>query len=140
MNVDSLFPHYVAGVENLDEEHDRVVALIERLGKDIGCDDFERAIGSADLLQVDLEAYFAFEELVMERTGFPAASAHCAHHSAQLSALLEFLSDLRTVATGSIRKEDRERLLGTLARIRNQLEAHIAGPDLVLRQHVGGNR
>jgi hemerythrin len=136
MTTESIFPFFFTGIEELDDEHGRIVALLDRLSADIGREDFDRALESAELVHVDLDAHFAFEELVMARTEFPAARRHCGHHAAQLSALLDFLGDLRGVAAAPGRDEDRDRLLGKVTGIKRDLEAHIDGPDLALRRHV----
>ena len=130
----SILPYFCTGFGELDDEHERIGQQLDSLHAAVGGDDFARASGVGERLQVELEGHFAFEELIMSRTDYLRVRRHSTAHAMLISFLFDFLSDLRGAVAGQ--EDDRERLLAKLARIMRHMEVHIAGSDMQLRRHV----
>ena len=134
MNAQSILPRYVACAPEIhleDERFERAIgALVDRINRG----ELDRARDLCERFRVDLEAHFAFEELVMARTGCPNAGHHRVDHATELAVLLRLLNELRGTA-GPVRKEDREKSLAWLGSLRRQLDAHYR-QDRTLHHHA----
>ena len=136
MNTGSVLSQYFACSGDVENEDEWLAENIARLKDEVTRGELERARESCERFRVELEGHFAFEELVIARTGFRSGHRHYAEHSAGLVAINELVRAMHRAAGDPTRSKDCEKLLEQLSTLQHHAEAHLARQDMLLRQHA----
>lgn len=79
---------YRLGIPQIDDDHERLVALLEGVLEAIRVSDpAEVATARLDVFTAEAEAHFAREEGLLDRANYPGLAAHRAEHDRLISHL-----------------------------------------------------
>ena len=136
MKTESVLSRYFACSPVVAQDDEWVEEELARIEAEIRRGELGRAIQTCEHLRVDMEAHFAFEELVMARTGFALQSRHRSDHDAGLSAVTRLLRDIGGEAAQPQREEAGQRLLERVCELQRRVEQHVAAQDCLVRRHT----
>ncbi|MDT8447508.1 MAG: bacteriohemerythrin [bacterium] len=83
---------YLMGIASIDEQHAKLLEMINLLSDGMAMGDARPVLESLiERLYAFAQSHFAYEEELMERTGYPNLEAHRTEHRAYLTRLTELL-------------------------------------------------
>lgn len=116
------------GVEASDDDHKRLIDLLNQLSDGISCGQGKEIVGKVlDELESYTRYHFAREEEFFERTGYPAAD-HKREHRALVEQVVTLQSRYRTGETALA--------IETLDILKKWLTEHIQGADTKYTSHL----
>jgi len=81
---------YTLGIESIDQQHDRLLEMIDNLESAMSLGDSRPEVESIiERLYAFAQGHFAYEEDLMLKTDFPGFAAHQEQHRAYLDKILE---------------------------------------------------
>ena len=87
-------PEYSVGVESVDDEHRKMIELINELGAEIGDHaDTERVEVFLGEIYAAIASHFALEERFMRNANYPEYEAHKQDHEALLDELVDIMDN-----------------------------------------------
>lgn len=134
MNILPWTPDYSIGVFRLDEEHQEMVVLVNKLFESLLQGTNTRKIDAyIEELRDKTNTHFRTEEIVMRETSYPDIEAHLAEHAAFLADLAKY--DARAhEAAGTLEMYDLTRELSQY--LKDWLHTHICITDKKLGVHL----
>jgi len=97
---------YSVGIASIDEQHQNLVLLINKLNEAMACGEASTII---DEILIGLTEYtkmhFAFEEALFSQHGYPESEAHIAQHETMIKRVEQFEMDFRQDSSGAISLE-----------------------------------
>ena len=121
------------GVVTLDDDHKRLVALVNELFNSMQAGHGREVVGRIlDGLVQYTKMHFAREESFFARTGYPAAATHKQEHDALTRQVMEVQQKYAAGATAALSLE-------VLQFLKNWLVRHIQGTDQKYRPHLNAN-
>lgn len=132
----SLLARYFACAAGAEHEEDWMDLALDRLARCVQRGNWTQAGICARRFMTELEAHFAFEELVIARTGFDCDRDHRLHHDEGLE-VLERLGRRIADAAKADHPGHRDAILDALQEFRRHAHSHFAHHDAPLWRHAG---
>ena len=132
MGCESVLARYYACAAGVDDEDFWIASALARIDQQIIRGEWREAREACACFLVDMEGHFAFEELVIARTGFRRGRSHRSHHAAGLSVIRGLLRDMSAATDDA----DATRLRGRLQDFGRHVEEHVAQDDQRLCRHT----
>jgi len=124
-------PDLSVGVKASDDDHKRLIVLIDRLSEGMSRGEGKAIIGKIlDELESYTRYHFAREEEFFERTGYPAVD-HKREHRELVEKIVILQSRYRTGETALA--------IETLEILKQWLTVHIRGTDMKYTHHLNAN-
>jgi hemerythrin len=124
-------PDLSVGVKASDDDHKRLIDLINRLFEALNCGQGREIVGKVlDELESYTRYHFAREEEYFERTGYPA-DEHKQEHRELVEQIVTLQSRYRTGETALA--------METLGVLKHWLTTHIQGTDMKYTGHLNAN-
>jgi len=121
---------YSVGVKQLDNDHKKLIALLNQLYDGIHAGQTKEIIGPVlDQLVRYTKTHFTREEELFARTGYPATEAHIREHHGLLTRAAEFQ---KRYEEGQISMLSLE----TMSFLKNWLNHHISESDRSYKAHM----
>lgn len=118
------------GVAEIDLEHKKLVSMLNNLYDGMQSGKGKEVLGKVlDDLIAYTASHFAHEERLFAQTGYPAAVAHTAEHTALTKQALDVQAKYKAGATGTLSME-------VLSFLKNWLVNHIQGSDKKYGPHL----
>lgn len=137
LHSESVLACYFACAAGVDHEDDWIDDALGRIETQINHREWATARATCERFAVDIEGHFAFEELVIARTGFSHAREHRLNHAAGLAIINDLIRGLHSTGTASIPDRDTTSLLAELTDFRLYAKAHADRHDRALCRHAG---
>ena len=118
------------GVAQFDDEHKKLIVLINDLFDAVQAGRGRQALGSIlDDLVSYTKTHFAHEEHHLKKTGFPGFDAHKREHDALTKQVIDIQRKYQTGATAMLSME-------VMSFLKNWLVNHIQGTDTLYTAHL----
>jgi hemerythrin len=134
---ESVLACYFACAAGVDHEGDWIDDALGRIETQINHREWATARATCENFAVDIEGHFAFEELVIARTGFAPAREHRLNHSAGLTVINDLIRGLGAIGAASTPDRDATSLLARLRDFGLHAKAHVDRHDRFLCLHAG---
>lgn len=134
----SVLARYYACAAGADQEDAWIDAALTRLERDIEGSDWRQARADWERFALDVEGHFAFEELVIARTGYTSGHEHARHHGEGLAAVRALLRSV-PVTPGPVESQQgiKAALLAAVREFRDHVRVHLERHDYALWRHAG---
>jgi hemerythrin len=124
-------PKYSVGVRSIDEQHQRLIALINELHDAMMANRGKDAVGPVlGRLAAYCEEHFSFEEKMLRDASYPGLPEHHQKHVKMTLKVKELAAE---VGSGKITVT-----LEVMTFLRNWLDKHILGTDKEYAPHLAG--
>ncbi len=121
------------GIDELDNDHKRLLALLNELKEASETGDAREALGRALAgLKIYMSFHFRHEEMLFLQTKYPEFEAHRREHQAFATAVEEIHRDFRTRASEALPQQ-------VLEFLRNWLYEHSLGADRAFADYLNAN-
>jgi hemerythrin len=137
LHSESVLACYFACAAGVDHEGDWIDDALGRIETQINHREWATARATCENFAVDIEGHFAFEELVIARTGFAPAREHRLNHSAGLTVINDLIRGLGAIGAASTPDRDATSLLARLRDFGLHAKAHVDRHDRFLCLHAG---
>ena len=124
LHSESVLACYFACAAGVDHEDDWIDDALGRIETQINHREWAMARATCERFAVDIEGHFAFEELVMARTGFGPEREHRLNHAAGLAVINDLIRGLDAIGAASTADRDTTSLLARLREFGLHAKAH----------------
>lgn len=122
---------YRLGIPRIDDDHERLVALLEGVLDAVAAGDpAETVVARLTVFTAEAEAHFAREEDLLDRASYPGLAAHRAEHDR----LLSHLGHIQTLLQNGLPADDDGSRTATA--LRDWLFQHIREDDAAYKPFV----
>jgi hemerythrin-like metal-binding protein len=129
MNLLAMEAYPLVGIEELDEDHRTLGAVVGRLAYAIKDDDRLLAAGCAEALLVQAAQHCAHEQRLMREIGYPALARHRRAHERFLATARDMLAEVRERGLTAA-------FLRWVAQLQEWFRSHVITEDLWLAQAI----
>ncbi len=122
------------GIEELDADHKKLLALLNDLKQAMDTGDAHEALGRVlSGLKLYMSFHFVHEEELLLQTNYPDYEAHCREHQAFAATVEEIHRDFRIRASDALPGQ-------VLEFLKNWLYQHSLGADRAAGEYLKANR
>ncbi|MDR3527987.1 MAG: bacteriohemerythrin [Rhizomicrobium sp.] len=122
--------HYSVGVASIDAQHQKMMALLNRLHDGMMAGTDKIALGGTLQALIDYTMmHFKFEEELLARADYPDCAAHRQEHAALLRQIQAIRQQYEKVGPRAV-------TIPVLSFLANWIANHILGADMRYRSHV----
>ena len=136
LHTESVLACYFACTVAVYHEDDWIDDALGRIETQIKQHEWATARATCDSFAVDIEGHFAFEELVIARTGFAPAREHRLNHADGLTVINDLIRGLDAIGAASTADRDATSLLARLHDFGLHAKEHVDRHDYFLWLHA----